>query len=103
MNELENLEQELTESLSAIDTPCGCADNAAADENPFAEFASPDNLTSELELALGELDSGIEFMPQLTSEEALEFASLADNTGQGLEDIITILEKYPGLKITLSY
>ena len=104
MNELENVEQELSKSLAAVDTPCGCSDKSvAAEENPFAEFASSDTLMSELESALGSLDDGADRVPQLAFNEALEFASLADGGNQGLEDIIAVLEKYPGLKITLSY
>jgi hypothetical protein len=97
MNEFDNLEQELSASLSALDKPCGCHDKGAESENPFAEFTNSDDLVSELESALNSLDNGM-----LSPEEALEFASFGDSGGAGLSDIISVLEQNPGLKITLS-
>jgi hypothetical protein len=97
MSEFDNLEQELSASLSALDKPCGCHEKGAESENPFAEFSSSDDLMGELEMALSSLDGGM-----LSPEEALEFASISDSGGAGLADIISVLEQNPGLKITLS-
>jgi hypothetical protein len=90
MNEFDNLEQELSASIAAVDKPCGCHDKTAENENPFADLSSTDNLTAELETALSSL------------EDVLEFASLEDANDIGLSEIVSILQKNPGLKITLS-
>lgn len=100
MTEYDNLEQELTANLAAIkDKPCGCHEST---DNPFSSddaFAS-DDLMGELQLALGSLGTGDEMEP-LTAEEALEFASVG-GASTSLENVISILEQNPGLKITFS-
>ena len=102
MNDLDNLEQELSASLAALDAsapkPCGCHESGMESENPFAEFSGSDNLAGELEMALANLggDAG------LSAEEAFEFASAANSSSLRLEDIVTLTEQYPGLKITFS-
>lgn len=108
MNDLENLEQELTANLaaavSAAEKPCGCHEKS---ENPFGDVegaaAGSNDLLAELELAVSGL--GAEFADssqQLTAEEAFEFASVAGDSGTSLEDIVALVEQYPGLKITFS-
>jgi hypothetical protein len=102
MNEFDDLEQELNVSLAALDVsspkPCGCHESGVEAENPFAEFSGSDDLTNELELALASLDDG----ENLSAEEAFEFASVAGSSNIGLEDIVSLTEQYPGLKITFS-
>lgn len=102
MNELESIEQELTANLSALDEkPCNCHES---NDNPFSsgEFSSDDELMNELQTALNSLNEDSS-MAQLTAEEAMEFASVADYSDTGLSDLISVLEQNPGLKITLSF
>lgn len=101
MNEFENIEQELTANLSALDEkPCNCHEPG---ENPFSsgEFSSGDDLMNELQFALDSLN-GESSMAQLSEEEAMEFASVADSSETSIGDLVAVLEQNPGLKITLS-
>jgi len=102
MNEFVDLEQELNASLAALDVsspkPCGCHESGVESENPFAEFSGSDDLTSELEIALASLNDS----ENLSAEEAFEFASVAGSSNIGLEDIVSLTEQYPGLKVTFS-
>ena len=102
MNDIDDLGQELNASLAALDIsspkPCGCHESGVESENPFAEFSGSDDLAGELELALGSLGEG----ENLSAEEAFEFASVASSSSIGLEDIVSLTEQYPGLKITFS-
>jgi hypothetical protein len=101
MSEYDNIEQELATSLAALENkPCGCQETS---ENPFAgsEVSSSDDLMKELELALSSLGSG-HLTEQLSVEEAMEFASVTGPSGLSLDDIVSILERNPGLKITFS-
>jgi hypothetical protein len=103
MNEIDDLEKELNESLAGLSdsgpTPCGCHEAKAGDtgENPFAEFSMSEDAGAELELALGSL-AGEDF----SSEDALEFAVASSETSVGLEEIVALTQQYPGLKITFS-
>jgi hypothetical protein len=99
MTELENLEQELTASLAALEEkPCGCHETST---NPFGEYSASGDLASELQSALGSLGTGDD-TGQISAEELAEFASVADTSAQGLENVMSILEQNPGLKITFS-
>jgi len=100
MTGYDNLEQELQASLAALDEkPCGCHETS---ENPFGEeFSASDDLTTELEFALSGLGGEGE-TEALTTEEALEFASVAGASANTLDDVISILGQNPGLKITFS-
>jgi hypothetical protein len=102
MSELDNLEQELNTNLAALDKPCGCSETS---ENPFAaeSFSASDDLASELETALGNLGDDAGFGQQLSAEEAMEFASVANTSSITLEDIVSFVEQNPGLKITFSH
>jgi hypothetical protein len=98
MTELDNLEQELSAGLAALEKPCNCHETQNANENPFAEFSVSDDLTSELELALSSLEG-----TTLSPEESLEFASISSSNNIGLNELISVLEQHPGLKITFSF
>lgn len=103
MTELDELTEELSSSLAAIDKPCGCQDSTAS-ENPFSEFSASDDLEAELAMALESLeDSGVFSDLQLSGNETLELGSLGSHSKEDLADIVSLLEKYPGLKITISF
>lgn len=101
MSEYDNLEQELAASLAALESkPCNCQETS---ENPFAEneFSASDDLARDLERALSSL-GGDNSSVQLSAEEALEFASVMAPPALSFDDIVSILERNPGLKITFS-
>lgn len=98
MPELDNLEQELSASVAALEKPCKCHETEAGNDNPFGEFSVADDLTNELESAISSIEGF-----GLSPEDALEFASIGNSGEIGLNDIISVLEQHPGLKITFSF
>src|SRR4051812_32764442 len=105
MNDIENLEQELNASLVALGgadskQPCGCHDKnvASAGDDPFADLYGAEDLSAELELALG----GFGGEDDAFSEDALEFAVPTEQLSVGIEEIVALTQQYPGLKITFS-
>jgi len=84
---------------------------AALDDNPFAPVGKPgDALSNDLASALEALgaeeraasDSLSETLPaaELASRE---FGEIDMGDALGLDEIISIAERYPGLKITFSF
>jgi hypothetical protein len=112
-----DLEQELLNALQAVSAPavkqdCGCRGKMVADDtsaDPFA-LATPSTLAdagAALNAALAALqsDTDLEFasLENLLSEDDLAFADLEQSSSFRVEDVLTLVEKYPGLKITFSY
>jgi hypothetical protein len=92
---------------AAGDDPCGCGGKAGAEQVNFfgegeASGLSGASLSAELDAALAELSVG-GGLEELSLEEDLEFASAASESSVALEDILELIEKNPGLKITLSF
>lgn len=80
--------------------PCGCR------ESELAALGSED-MAIELDSALSALAADVDLDSSLTSllsqEEELAFAGLEEAGQAELESILTLVEKYPGLKITFSF
>ena len=102
----------LTKALAEVEAergrkPCGCQDAASAAGDPFARSVAGGDLTTQLNAALEALSGGAE--PDLLSpvdedlESELAFADLSEPLSLTLEEMLEVLERNPGLKITLSY
>lgn len=101
-------------SGAAAKQPCGChetySEGAGMESDPFAlELSSGGDPAAALEAALSALESGgagggdVAALDTLSAEEELEFASLGEEGGLSLEDLLTFAARNPGLKITFSF
>jgi len=102
----------LTKALAEVEAergrnPCGCKDAASAAVDPFAMSVAGGELTAELNAAMEALSSRGEadlFSPvDEDLESEIAFADLSEPLNLTLEEILEVLERNPGLKITLSY
>ncbi len=110
------LEQEVQNALAALaqeaeKKPCGCNDTAAAgdalDIFGAEESPAPAGLAAQLDMALNSVRTE-DWDPfaasgELTVEAALEFAEVEAGPQLSLNELLALVEKYPGLKITFSY
>lgn len=111
MAELETNLLNALENLGSVsgDKPCGCHENqaAAGEAAVFDELTDSSDLAAQLDSALGAISFGAESefaaLDTLSLDEELAFAQMSEGTNLSLEDILTLTEKYPGLKITFSY
>ena len=94
---------------------CGCGGKAAAAADATADLGSigePPSI-AEIDSALasamleadgGELSLALATLDQdLTAEEEFSFAAFEATDLPTLDSLIAVAERYPGLKITLSY
>lgn len=103
-----DLNQELFDALQSVTVPeakqdCGCQQGTAGTAENFSDA---DDLGSALNAALDALQgpAQAEFDALTTlSEDSLAFSDLEQGLNVRLEDILAIVEKYPGLKIAFSY
>lgn len=107
-------EQEIFNSLTASanaatnESPCGCKEAVNNQTQMFATGAETlgGDLSVELNAALDLLDNPASeasmFLENLSTDEFLEFNDLAAERIT-LEDVLSLVEKHPGLKITFSY
>lgn len=101
-----------TDPFAPVKKPCHCHDNAAGDLAPES-LAGPMPTVDDVEAALAEL--GGSAAPESLE---LEFAALDDALSSidafaverdssppavGIEDLLALAERYPGLKVTLSF
>jgi len=105
--------KELNELLSAdpaasFSSPCGCqgcGGSAQAAADPL-DVAALETQLDSLQRMLAEPEEELEFATiddQLASVDDLELASLGEDGLPSLEDVVKVAERYPGLKITLSF
>ncbi|MGZ5437410.1 MAG: hypothetical protein ACXWID_10095 [Pyrinomonadaceae bacterium] len=104
-----DLELDLESAIEAVQSTaseksgdCGCGGKSSfAEADPFesADTFAADDLGGQLDSALAEVEMSAD---TLSVDEELAFAALGDATGVSLSDIATLVEKYPGLKITFS-
>ena len=105
LNALQNAES------VAKDKPCGCHEkSASAEADVFGpgQMGDGSDLEAQLDAALGAALSGAESsdfatFDALSLDEEMAFAEVNEGANLSLEDILTLTEKYPGLKITFSY
>ncbi len=71
----------------------------------FEDAGSSGNLGANLEAALDALGSGGELAAEISpfSDAELAFGDLEQGAEIRLEDVLSLAEKYPGLKITFSF
>jgi hypothetical protein len=106
-----NLDDELLSGLDSVESataksPCKCQDQSDAMlEDTLGTMPSDPDL--ELDAALDALsstgESGVGLLTSMGAEDELEFADLAQDSDLQLKDLLSLVEKYPGLKITFSY
>jgi hypothetical protein len=95
---MDTLEQELANALTAAEAEkpgdCGCK------ESPSANFSmgGDDALSSELEAALDAVESENGFG---ATDDV--FADLAVSNGVDFNELVSVLERHPGLKISFSF
>ena len=109
-------EKELASALADLEAAtkkdCGCGGSKAAlDNNPFTPVGKKgDRLSAELASALDALGSAERAASELPydlsplAERAFrEFSEIEMGGASGLDDIVSIAERYPGIKITFSF
>lgn len=89
-------------------SPCGCKEGAAAHADIFAETTSHsiERLGADLDAALAAFagsEENLSLAQDLSAEEELDFADLETQSGVTLQDILALVERNPGLKITFSF
>lgn len=104
MENAKELASALADLEAASKKGCGCGGpDAAVDDNPFSSVADP--FAAELASALNALGAS-EFGSDVSSlaEHAFrEFSEIDMGGASGLDEIVSIAERYPGLKITFSF
>jgi hypothetical protein len=105
-----DLEQELLSALEAVETAqkgnCNCQEQASLSlEDPFGKSLSDPGvaLDAALDALTSTTDSDAASLRSLAAQDELEFADLEQESILQLQDLLTLIEKYPGLKITFSY
>ncbi len=93
--------------------PCNCREASPplgnGDLEALAEIPALDALDRDLDAALaegalgeGELETALA-ASELSAEEELAFASVEGDTGGSLDSLVSLLQQYPGIKVTLSF
>ena len=110
-------EKELASALADLEAAtkkggCGCGGtDAVADDNPFSSVGRRgDSFSAELSSALSALDAEDRVASESTSDMSplaerafREFSDIDMGGASGLDEIVSIAERYPGLKITFSF
>jgi hypothetical protein len=107
----EELSSALESLAASAEKPCGCQENKAVAEDPFAaEQRGTHQLAAELQSALKALSTAEKAAAEFPfdgSSDAdrafLEFGAVDMGLPISLEDIVSAAERYPGLKITFSF
>jgi hypothetical protein len=99
MSEMEMELSELDAALEEVsrEKPCGCGEASFDDvglELGLGEAPGVADVEAELEAA---------FQGSLSAEEELEFAALEEERALTLDDLLAVAQRYPGLRITLSF
>jgi hypothetical protein len=97
--------------MSNAKGPCNCgqATSLTGELEPLAELPSLEALSRDLEAAVSaEAGDDAEFevalaSASLTPEEEIAFAAIEEGESSSLDELLGVLERHPGLKITLSY
>jgi hypothetical protein len=97
---MESLVQDLDAALDGIkaENDCGCGGRKKATE-AFA-LGSGDDLSAELDAALDVIE-GDDGLDAALSDDP--FADLVIAPGFGLDDLVGVAERHPGLKICISF
>ena len=94
---MNGLVEELDSALDALaadkKSDCGCGGKTAAAVDP--------GLAAELDAAIDALNSDLGFGDE--SADGDEFADLSTDSPMSLDDLVSMAERHPGLKITLSF
>ncbi|HEU4435634.1 MAG TPA: hypothetical protein VFR51_19775 [Pyrinomonadaceae bacterium] len=106
MENAKELASALANLEAATKKGCGCGGpDAAVEDNPFASVGDP--FSAELASALDALGAeDREFRSDRLSAAELasrEFSEIDMGAASGLDEILSIAERYPGLKITFSF
>jgi hypothetical protein len=107
MNSADTLLQNLPDPF-ALDTPC-CGEELALG-TVAGQMPDPALLQQELDLLANETGAPADDLlfadlgsEELTFQQELELAGLTKQPLLPLEDILSIAERYPGLKVTFSF
>jgi hypothetical protein len=95
---MESLAMELDSALAAVEKEgdCGCGGK----KSDGGMSAAEDGLAAELEAALDAVEAEDVFGG---APEEDPFSDLAMAAGVGLDDIVAVVERHPGLKICISF
>jgi hypothetical protein len=107
MNSNDTLLENLPDPF-ALDKPC-CGEELALGD-VAGELPDPAALQQQLDLLVGQTDTVADDLlfadlgsEELTFQQELELAGLTNPPLPPLEDILSIAERYPGLKVTFSF
>lgn len=101
--------------MSGFNQPCGCQDQMSVDVGQLASGATEIPSLAEFEQKLAEISSSsgagtsvseLDLAGLEASLDAVEELSLDLECGEevpSLHDLLYLLERYPGLKLSLSY
>jgi hypothetical protein len=98
---MSEIEMELSDLDAALEEasrekPCGCGEAASFEDVglELGEGLDVADVGAELEAALE---------GSLSAEEELEFAASEEERALTLEELLAVAQRYPGLRITLSF
>ena len=85
---------------------CGCGGSklGASGELPSPQVleAALDDFAAE-SASSGALSAELEFADEVLADDDVDLAALGDAQEVALDDVIALTERYPGLKVTLSF
>jgi hypothetical protein len=99
---MSEIEMELGELDAALEEatrekPCGCGEGA------FEDAGLELGMEGALDVADVEAELEAALEGSLSAEEELEFAAVEEERALTLEELLAVAQRYPGLRITLSF